>query len=358
MIYDENFLTSYLEFFMTNYKNEKFGFDYIQKIPNKFYRFRSCKKNDFDSLMQNYIWLSFPSEFNDIKDSTIKYSLDTQQNAIYDLYLEWLPYIMKNEIANKQFGSAFSNLENNIKIIDEYKRNIMDDNLKVNNAKFRYYLISRGLKANQANSIIEHLNKVINSKAAQEKANEIIENFKQKMQQIKDSYYVTCFTETFENDNLWETYAERYTGFCIEYSFSKVNNEQLKKLLYNFAPMIYKERQAIDLLDIFSVAKKHYCGEDYDKNIVHNIDLEMNLHSRTKSVTYDHEMEWRLYQKIDSKVDRKFHFPYISRVILGKDIKPRNKVRLINIAKKNDFEVYQQEYNVITSSFKYHKIEV
>ena len=357
MAYDENFLTSYLEFFLANYKNKEFGSEYIRKIPDNFYRFRSCKMNDFNSLEQNYIWLSFPSEFNDVKDSTIKYSLESQREVIYDLYLEWLPYIMKNEIANKRFGLAFSDLENNKKIIDVYKLSIIDDGHTVNNDKLRLYFLSKGLKVNQANLVIDQMNKVISSEAAMEKSDEIIEIFKQKMQQLKDSYYVTCFTETFENDNLWETYAERYTGFCIEYNFNLERKEKLLELLYNFAPMIYNERKAIDLVDIFRVAKKHYCKEEYDKNIIHNIDLEMNLHTRTKSVTYDHEMEWRFYQKIDSEIDRKFHFPYINRIILGKDIKPRNKARLINIAKRNKFDVYQQEFNSFTSSFTYFKID-
>jgi len=357
MKYNTDFLKIYLNNYLSENKDNNFLSEYIHKIPDRFYRFRTCKQVEFESIDQNYIWLSLASEFYDVKDSTIKYNLDSQREAIFDIYLEWLPYIMKNEMSSKKHGIAFSNLVLNKNIINEYKQNIIDNNHVINNNKLRIYLLSKGLKSNQANIIISHLDTIISSEAAKEKADQIIENFKIKMQELKDFYYVSCFTESYENDNLWETYADKYSGFCIEYDFNPERKKNLKDLLYNFAPMVYEERKAINLIDIFSVAKKHYCGEIYDKSIIHDIDITMNLHSRTKGITYDHEKEWRLYQKIDTVENRKLNFPYISKIILGKDIKARNKSRLINLAIKHDFEVYQQEYNVFTSSFTYYRID-
>jgi len=356
MKYDKEFLISYLSNFLNNFNNRDFITNYVRAIPEKFYRFRQCREDDFDSIDHDYIWLSLASEFNDVKDSTIRYNLDLERDAILSIYLDWLPHIMKNEMAKKKHGNSFSDLELNMKIVEEYKSNILDNSHAINYPKLKMYLISKGLKGVHANLIIDNLNKTISSEAAKEKADQIITNFKKKMQDLKDYYYVTCFTETYENDNLWETYADKYTGFCVEYDFDSKRKDRLQNVLCNFAPMLYDEKKAIDLVDIFTVAKKHYCGEIYDENSIRQIDITMNLHSRTKSITYDHEMEWRLFQKKEVIRDRKFDFPYISRIILGKDIKKRNKSRLVNIAKSKGIDVYQQEFNFFSSSFNYYKI--
>lgn len=358
MNYDKKFLTSYLEGYINIPRNLNSITDYVQKIPDKLYRFRKCKEIEFDSLNENYIWLSLASEFDDIMDSTIKYDIELDKEKILNIYLEWLPFILKTELSKKKYGNVFSDLNLNKKIVDEYKANFSKDDYNIKNNKVRLYLMSKGLKANQVDLIIRKLNSFICSEELDKKVDQIIEEFKTNMQYLKDYYYVCCFTEKLENDNLWETYADNYTGFCIEYSFDSSRKTVLYNMLYNFAPMLYEEKKAIDLVEIFKIAKKKYCREYYDTRIIHQLELTMNLHSRIKNITYDHEMEWRFFQKKDDIIDRKYCFPFISRIILGKDIKKRNRSRLINIAREKNIEIYQQEYNSLFSVITYKKIDI
>lgn len=73
-------------------------------------------------------------------------------------------------------------------------------------------------------------------------ANDLLNTFNDKMLEIKDSFLVTCFTQTFKNDNLWQTYAKNYTGFCIEYDLLKVEIETHDNLLFQISPMLYEKK--------------------------------------------------------------------------------------------------------------------
>lgn len=58
MTYDKQFLIEYLYNYLSSKTYHDFIKDYIEKIPKKLYRFRSCTENDFDAISNDYIWLS------------------------------------------------------------------------------------------------------------------------------------------------------------------------------------------------------------------------------------------------------------------------------------------------------------
>lgn len=48
--------------------------NHIQYIPKgKLYRYRPCNENEFNTLRENSIWLSVPSNFNDDFDSILPF---------------------------------------------------------------------------------------------------------------------------------------------------------------------------------------------------------------------------------------------------------------------------------------------
>lgn len=351
MIINEEFMITYLKNYLVKKDNVAYKIDYISKFPDKLYRFRKCKLVEFKSIEQNYIWLCPAGDFEDITDSTIKYNFASQKVDIFNIYLDWLPYLLKKTLSHTKYGNALSDVELNKKIINEYKMSFIDNKSDINFDKLKYYLLSKGLNKERANLLIDKLNLMITSKALEEKAEEIVKEFESKMKELRNYYYVTCFTETYVNSNLWQTYADEYSGFCIEYNFNKEVKQKISDTLFNFAPMFYGDKKAIDFIDIFRFAKNKYCGEPIDKKRINDLELTMHLHSRTKDETYDHEKEWRFYQ--DNVIKRDFYFPYISKIFLGMNIKPNNRARIINLAKKNNFKVYQQVFNNLTSEFFY-----
>jgi len=357
MTYNKKFLIKYLNNYLSKKIDQDFIKEYIEMIPKKLYRFRACTENDFNAIENDYIWLSLASEFEDVKDSTIKYNFKSQKDEIFDIYCDWYPHLLKTELKKKFPKMDLSRYNISRELIDEYLDNAVNKNGTYNKKKMKSYMLSNGMKTSDFTIIDRTIEQHLTQDNIEKMANDLLNTFKDKMLEIKDSFLVTCFTQTFKNDNLWQTYAKNYTGFCIEYDLLKVEVETHDNLLFQISPMLYGKKKPVNFVELFRIAKMEYCKEDYDKSIVENMDVQFNLQARTKGKTYDHEKEWRLYLKKDAINNRKYPFPFIKRIILGKDIKKRNKTRLINLAKKNDFEIYQQKYNILTSSFSYHKID-
>ena len=357
MKYDNKFLNEYLNNYLSKKVDHDFVKEYIEKIPKKLYRFRACTENDFNAIEDDYIWLSLASEFEDVKDSTIKYNFKSQKDEIFDIYCDWYPHILKTELKKKFPKMDLSRCNISRELIDEYVDNVIDKSGTYNRKKLKSYMMSNGMKTSDFAIIDDFLGQHMTQENIEKVANSFMDNLNRKMLELKDSFLVTCFTQTFKNDNLWQTYAKKYTGFCVEYDLTNAEVQSNTNLLFQFAPMLYGSKKPVDFVELFRIAKMEYCKEDYDKRVAANMDVQFNLQARTKSKTYDHEKEWRLYLKKNSVETRKYTFPCISRIILGKDMKERNKARLINIAKKNGFEIYQQKYNLLTSSFSYYKID-
>lgn len=356
MKYGKKFLIAYLLDFLSENKNPTFELEYINKIPNKFYRFRTCNENDLKAIQEGYIWLSIASEFNDIKDSTLKFNFCLQKESILNVYFDWYPYILKNEL-HKNFPKIdFSRISLNRELFDEFRENSLNRDGSYNRKKLKRYMISVEMSNKEYEFINKYLESLLSQEHVEKISSQIVNDFNQKMKRLKDDFFVTCFTETYKNDNLWETYAKRYTGFCIEYDLSTVEENIKVGILTKFAPIIYGFKKPIDFINIFKIAKKQYCNEDLDSQVLRDYDVQFNIQYRTKSITYAHEKEWRFYCNKEMVDSRKYNFPYISKIYLGKDIKSRNKSRIVNIARKLEVEVYQQEFNQLLSSFSYRKI--
>jgi hypothetical protein len=356
MKHNKKFLITYLHNYLSIKKDYYFELEYIESVPKKLYRFRACTDNDFNAIDNEYIWLSLASEFSDIKDSALKFNFHYQKNEIIDIYLDWIPFLLKTELKKKFPKMDLSRLNINRELIDEYYNNVFNKNGNYNKKSFKYYMISKGIKSIDLVKIEQYLENLLSQEYIEKVVESSFDKLKREIEGLRNYYYVTCFTETFENDNLWEIYSKEYTGFCIEYDLSTVEDQDKQNLLLNFSPMIYGKKEPVKIADSFRIAEMECCNEDYDKSLMENMNVQLELQIRTKSKTYDHEKEWRFYQKKDTIDCRKFNFPFISRIILGKDIKQKNKARLLNIAKRNNFEVYQQEYDLLTSSFRYNRI--
>lgn len=88
-----------------------------------------------------------------------------------------------------------------------------------------------------------------------------------KSEKIRKSIYVTCFSESMDNNSMWSYYADEHKGFCAEY--------KLKDL--------YKEH---GILPIVYVDKKPVLDEN-NKNYKQLIAL-------IKHSSWKHEKEWRI----------------------------------------------------------------
>jgi hypothetical protein len=81
--------------------SDVFLMNYLSKIPNRFYKYRSCNKDYFNALENDYIWMSTADYFDDRLDSTLNYNLEIQASKIGKTIKERLPEILLSAITKE-----------------------------------------------------------------------------------------------------------------------------------------------------------------------------------------------------------------------------------------------------------------
>lgn len=114
--------------------------------------------------------------------------------------------------------------------------------------------------------------------------------------EMRENVKITCFTESNTNIPMWQYYAEKHTGVCIEYSISK---ENFAEDTY-FLPVIYTN----DYNQYFP----YDLGEDKKSKLVSVIS------SVLKMTDWKFEKEWRIVS-LDNKEIKKE--PYVNLEITG-----------------------------------------
>lgn len=146
------------------------------KIPQKFYRYRSLSNEyEIDNIIQEQIWLSTPTEFNDPYDSMINIDVDQMLKKY---------------------------LEGNKEIISEYNRLAGKDKKKA-----RHYI-------------------------EKEKA-KLQKGMDKDLEILRKSFGIACFSEIYDSLLMWSHYADYHRGICLEYNY-----EDIRKLV-PFCPVVY-----------------------------------------------------------------------------------------------------------------------
>lgn len=145
---------------------------------------------------------------------------------------------------------------------------------------------------------------------------------------------IASFSETDKSIPMWAYYANDYKGVCLEYDFTKVANEEM---LSNMFKVSYSSKMP-----------KNKNGYYYSPTI--------------KSIEWSHEQEWRLVfqdssEKIKKKGDGYFvHMPYLKKVIIGKNIKVLNAMKIIKVVEelneKNKNKIYIEMIVPQASNYK------
>ena len=167
----------------------------------------------------------------------------------------------------------------------------------------------------------------------------MVESLKEK---IDKAFVISCFSETPDNILMWSHYANKHTGFCVEYDFSKVKNRDLLTLLY---PVIYSEKRPTLPIDLLNVKSKSI------GDTVSSADLEsFVLALLTKSNVWNYENEWRLLETPVNLQNNCYVDEIVSKVYLGANISVENEERLRKIAKSRQIEVVK--FSLDTTKFK------
>lgn len=160
---------------------------------------------------------------------------------------------------------------------------------------------------------------------------------------INDMFAITCFSEKPDSILMWSHYANKHTGFCVEYDLTKCTSLSAKMLLF---PVIYAEERATIPMSIINFEDPtHPKTADLDKFAP---DVVVSL--LTKSKIWDYENEWRIIEIQSNLVDGHLLLSdMVSKVYLGANITPENEFAL-RAALHGSIPV--QKYEIDTENYK------
>ena len=322
--------------------------NHLRYIPYKcLYRYRRCEEREFTTLENDSIWMSAPETFSDVFDSTILMEhLDSLEKifpmfALIDLIHQAL---IDSAEPNEKIPDQKTLFRELLQSIEEYK------NVDVRTKCIQ--LMGEDFFDKWSFEINDSFNK-INFRPHTKILKDFLTTFSNNSQKF---IAAASFTTKFDNRNMWENYAANYTGFCVEYSFKKFVKHFTAQDAWNilhFLPIQYsKYRPSFSYENL--IWDWAHRGIDRDWKLISDIDSFLQEYYKSmlyKSYDYRAEDEWRLI--LPRSNVGKYEFPYVSSILLGKDISQDHQVRLLEIAEKLKVPVYKQTYNKETCTFDY-----
>lgn len=146
---------------------------------------------------------------------------------------------------------------------------------------------------------------------------------------------ITCFSETPQNMLMWSHYANKHTGVCVEYDFSKLFSTVPNTLLL---PVEYTNKRPLLPIEKAVVTIEGKLTTDQTKMREMLPDILKSL--AIKSDIWSYEREWRHIVFTKDVPSRVVKLPIISRIILGINISPENREKVVEVARKKQIPVY------------------
>lgn len=330
---------------------------HLKYLPNKkLYKFRACNERNFQMLRENSIWMSSAAEFNDPFDNTININLKKNSGEIkrwlYEKYPDIIFKLLQQYYESRGVSWSYTQQD----IHDYMKTCLEDDDVVIEEVDKKFIIahtdpenVDAVLKECKLLSDQSEMNQIIDCCVQI-----LIDLLNELRSSIRNTTLVYCMTEQYDNQTLWENYADKYRGFCVEYSFKNFDKQSFddyKNLIYMF-PVTYQSRIPIfDIVPLVDQALNSCIEEDEKKSDVSELYADLNLQLFYKKKEYEYEHEWRF--SIKDMDNNKQRFPFVNAIYAGKDIEVNDLDELKCIADSLSVPIYRQTINKSCNEFDY-----
>lgn len=330
-------------------------------IPSKLYKYRTCEEHNIKTFDTDTIWMAAPEKCDDPLDFTLNYDLANQKNNIISFIrknLDELILFFLNDFLLAKFG--FKHKIFTKEMIVDFKNNCCDENYEISEERFIDYALKNTDESVAAIFIaVNQIKKYLeNNDDAIRFAEAIIEEANSINTITRNSSLIYCLAEDNTNNYMWEYYADKYQGFCIEFSFDNFEEysiDSYKNLVYLY-PIIYEEKEEFNIFEFLNDIFKEHIFKIEKNNIFTGEDrIDLNKQIMTKKKEWESQKEWRMI--IKNKSNNKQPFPYAKAIYLGKDISAENKNTLIDMATKKRIKIYQQKFNASKSNYIFEELK-
>lgn len=330
----------------------------LNSIPRNLYKYRVCNDDNLDALKNKKAWFSDPNTWNDPIDVTVLYNLEEDIKYL-DKHFD--DYVIK---------FAFSFINKYIESFCKQKKIVTADEVKS-----VYYSAFKGDSEFKPEKMIEYLEPIVGLKPARQITVKTQEAFAQVVSPefkemvlngfkkflgfngIKNEVVMYSLSETFDNNHQWAIYADGGKGFCIGYKL-KINNPIDESLVHNLIPIYYGEKKELKLFKMLDESLEYYIRHENLFDLLNQESENLYVSLYTKAPEWNGEQEWRFsimkFQLKSNLVD----FDYADSLFLGENISEDWKLKLIEVAKNLNLNVYQRKLDRMKSKWIYEQLKI
>lgn len=302
-------------------------FSYISKInmPPKLYKYfpnreeqkDGCNVNySLEALKNNTVFMQSPNNFDDVYDSGVN--------------LDWYEFHKQRLIAYcKRIGMQVNEDETTEKIGNDFIKNLKQYFETHNNFENIFIQEPASQIEELANTLFKNnlmLGLSHNKDLSQIVFKIICKEYEKYINDLKNTFKVSCFTTDPFSQLMWSGYADYHRGFCIEYTILPTYDDY-KDVFYNLFPMVYCKTRPDITERIVRAKDKNFTEEDLWDIYFHGV--------LRKSIDWVFQDEWRLVWPFNES-NVKF-FP-ITKVYLGNRMPASRRKEIIDFCNSKNIQ--------------------
>lgn len=156
-------------------------------------------------------------------------------------------------------------------------------------------------------------------------SDELLATIRREKMAYKEEIAISCFSETKDSQLMWAHYAGSYSGFCIEYDFSRIHD---RAFLKGIAKVEYTDEKP--------------CSEQFDDADEYKSKIVL-----TKSKCWAYEKEWRSRKIGEYSIWKSKSYPIIrvgkciTAIYLGCNMPDAYQREIIDHYRNTDVKVYR-----------------
>ena len=297
------------------------------------FRFRSCNENNFNALRNAQIWCTPAESFADPRDCSLRIDVSRnipQMRKVLSIlgFQGFAPNWIEKFIGKDQ-NHIFSDAEN--ALIKQYVEHTCACDVPVDlNVLFSDELSKVIRKSvDLCRAFYEYV--MTDDEAMRVLLRSLQETALEEAEKRRKLFYVCCFTETYKNDAMWESFADGFQGFCCRYDMDLI---EIYGKISPFQKVIYGSKPIFDFTNFLK----------YD-NSKTELQIENEIMNQLiyKDQSMQYQKEWRLFVKrTGTSSGQLVDFDICSGIILGIKMSAENKRCLLKIAEEKNLQVYEQ----------------
>ncbi len=311
---------------------EKMGynkFSCISKInmPPKLYKYFPNREEQKDGSTVNYslealknntVFMQSPNNFDDVYDSGVNLDwYEFHKQRLIEYCKRSGMQVNENETTEKIGNDFIKNLKQSFETYNNFENIFIqkpDSQIEeLTNTLFKNNLI---IGLNQNNDLSQVVFEII------------CKEYEKYINDLKNTFKVSCFTTDPFSQLMWSGYADYHRGFCVEYTVLPTHDDY-KNIFYNLLPVIYCKVRP-NITERFVRAKDNLTKEALSDIYFHGV--------LRKSIDWVYQDEWRLVLPFNERENPNVKFFPITKVYLGNRMPANRRKEIIDFCNSKNIQ--------------------